>query len=915
MSSIGLCQGQVLLDDFNRANTTAPSIPGGWTQLSLGTNNGHIDSHTLKIESNSNQANLVYKDVSSLYNTTFSENTQLLTWAINMHQTAADPSGFNNNNYGIGFILGVLFKPTIFGEIPGVNPFGYAVVLGEPNTPNVYNRVRLVHIDGDIGNNAIKDIISSGTYDYANEYLSIKVTYNPNGDKWSLYVESDPDKFPQSDPYLTTNVIATDVINNEYVNENLHYLGMDWHHSNSPTEFAIFDEVYIPYNFNSFFRSVQSGNWNDTDTWQMSADNVNWVPAMVTPTQLADTITIRNAHTVQITTEVSIDQTVVASGATLWLVNPNPTFTLQNGTGDDLEIQSGGVYVHGTSATVPGGTGNLRMRSGSTLRVDKNASGQADWYATNENSPFQSRMIWENGSTFQWNTVQPFSTDNMTFFPNVTSEVPILKITKNLSVGSSNPTIIRGILEADANVAWSGAGAKSFRNGLRGSGDITQEASSGPFQITGPSAELSGAGNLVLYASGLRIQATTVNSPSAKTITTAVPSTVTLEGGNSQQIGGSGALTFGAAIDLNVQNNVSLLGNMVINGTLSFANGILQTKAHTITLGENALLNETETARAWGTLTTTHTLAQGVNDNFGGLGLEILAQGASPGATTVSRVTGPTAVRTDGGGNQSIQRYFTILPTTDAGLDATLVFHYFDTEVVANDASLILFRSVNNGDNWIDEQGEADPILNTILRFGISTFAHQWTAADANEPLPVYLRSFSGYRAGNGIRLEWSTHTEINGDGFEVQRSATLKDFVAIGYVKAAQPPQAVNHYTFTDENYLLSGYYRLKQLDLDGQYEYSKPIFVEGSSSHTLDNLLLYPNPTQGKIYLSLPDITEAHFILRSSKGIPLAVFVAFPIQADAQVSEILLRLPAGLYFLQTSQGQVTYQNKIVKY
>lgn len=912
----------MLLDNFNRNPPDPSPITGGWSEIATGGNLGEIESNRLRINSNTNTneatANFVYRDVSTFYNTTLSANSDVLTWAFNMRQTVPDPNGFNTGNSdGIAFVLGVKFWKLFGADIIGVDPRGYAVVLGEPNPPNPYNRVRLVHIDGEIGNNAITDIISTGTHDYSNEYLSVRVTYNPAGNLWSLYVESDPAAFPQTDPRQTNDSVRTNIVNEKYINDNLKYLGMDWHRNKSATNFAIFDDVYIPYNFNSFYRSVQSGNWDATSTWEMSVDNVTWQPAAVAPTALANTITIRNTHTVQITAPVSIDQTVVAAGGTLVVSNPATAFTLQNGPGDDLEIQSGGTYVHGSSAPVP--TLNLnsimRMKAGSTLRVDNNASGQADWYATNESNTIQSRMIWENGSIFHWNTSQPFNTDNISFFPNVTSEIPILKITTTQSVGSAGATFVNGILEADANVSWSGAGVKTFRNGIRGSGNITQEASSGSFQITGPSAELSGEGNLLLNASGLQIQAATVTVRSAKTITAAVPSTVALNLGSIQQLGGSGTLTFGDNLTLNVQNNVSLSGNWITNGTLNLTNGILQTNTHTVTLGPTAQLSETETARIVGNVTTTRTLAQGVNHDFGGLGLEINAAGAAPGSTTVTRVTGPAAVRTDGSGNQSIQRYFTISPTTDTGLDATLAFHYFDAEVVSLDFSLILFRSFNNGVTWLDEQGVVDPSTNTITRTGIPTFTNQWTAADANNPLPVSLQSFSGYRVDNSIKLAWSTVKEMNNARFEVQRSANLKEFVVIGYVKATQQPQAVNHYTFTDENYRQAGYYRLKQLDQDGQYELSKPIFVEAYTFLTLDGLLLYPNPTLGKIYLSLPDITSANFTLLSSKGIPLASFTALPTDADARLSELLLALPAGMYFLQTSQGNQTYQNKLIKY
>jgi hypothetical protein len=208
-----------------------------------------------------------------------------------------------------------------------------------------------------------------------------------------------------------------------------------------------------------------------------------------------------------------------------------------------------------------------------------------------------------------------------------------------------------------------------------------------------------------------------------------------------------------------------------------------------------------------------------------------------------------------------------------------------------------------------------DPFSLSTNDVSSATYTFFTAYNDPFEPLPLSLLSFEGKRLGNSIKLDWTTTAEINSKGFEVQRSADLKTFVSIGFVQATQPGQAKNDYTFTDENFIQASYYRLKQIDLDGQYEYIKPIFVEGNLSIPIEGLLLYPNPTEGSVHLALPDnIAEAHLKLVSANGITLAEFTASAETVDAKLSEHLSLLPAGLYLVQTTQGNQTYRNKLLK-
>ncbi|MBO9634068.1 MAG: hypothetical protein J7578_13215 [Chitinophagaceae bacterium] len=104
--------------------------------------------------------------------------------------------------------------------------------------------------------------------------------------------------------------------------------------------------------------------------------------------------------------------------------------------------------------------------------------------------------------------------------------------------------------------------------------------------------------------------------------------------------------------------------------------------------------------------------------------------------------------------------------------------------------------------------------------------------------LPVNFSSFNGFASGMGIRLNWSTASEQNNKGFEVQRINASNEWVAAGWVpsKATDGNSSLQlDYSFMDDQPggLNSKQYRLKQVDLNDHFTYSSVIRVEGLRSN----------------------------------------------------------------------------------
>ncbi|SFV33281.1 T9SS type A sorting domain-containing protein [Thermoflavifilum thermophilum] len=131
---------------------------------------------------------------------------------------------------------------------------------------------------------------------------------------------------------------------------------------------------------------------------------------------------------------------------------------------------------------------------------------------------------------------------------------------------------------------------------------------------------------------------------------------------------------------------------------------------------------------------------------------------------------------------------------------------------------------------------------------------------NGNINLPVILVNFSGYyQAGLGVQLQWSTSSEYNSSYFAVERSADGTSFTELGRVQAQGNSQIPHQYAFTDATVLKNAapvyYYRLREVDLDGQFTYSKVIAIQiPQTGQPAGDLLLWPNPNTGSFQLQIP-------------------------------------------------------------
>jgi hypothetical protein len=132
-------------------------------------------------------------------------------------------------------------------------------------------------------------------------------------------------------------------------------------------------------------------------------------------------------------------------------------------------------------------------------------------------------------------------------------------------------------------------------------------------------------------------------------------------------------------------------------------------------------------------------------------------------------------------------------------------------------------------------------------------------------PLPVELLSFDAKPSDSQVYVEWATASETNSSFFEVQRSSDGTNFLPIGRVQAAGFSNNRIDYGFVDDDPLPGlSYYRLRQVDTDGTWAFSRAVPVRFQSNVNSTGLDLYPNPANESVTLGFDLSNESGVVWR---------------------------------------------------
>lgn len=180
--------------------------------------------------------------------------------------------------------------------------------------------------------------------------------------------------------------------------------------------------------------------------------------------------------------------------------------------------------------------------------------------------------------------------------------------------------------------------------------------------------------------------------------------------------------------------------------------------------------------------------------------------------------------------------------------------------------------------------------------------------------LPVTFLNFDGSIQNGKALLSWSTANEINNKGFEVQKSNNGQTFTDIGFVAGHNNSTTVNSYTYTDVK-VVSGanYYRLKQIDNNGNFDYSSVIKLDYSAFDW--NILGNPVSGNSWIQLQLDKSSEVSIQIVSMNGNIIQTINKGNLSAGTYSIPINLSgKSAGLYVVRLMVDGQPFSKKIVK-
>jgi hypothetical protein len=200
-----------------------------------------------------------------------------------------------------------------------------------------------------------------------------------------------------------------------------------------------------------------------------------------------------------------------------------------------------------------------------------------------------------------------------------------------------------------------------------------------------------------------------------------------------------------------------------------------------------------------------------------------------------------------------ISRYWSITPSGITGvIDYDVSFTYTDADVIGNESN---YETLKYSSSVWTYGGSVNAGSNVLSWNGLSSFS-DYTGGDGGALLPIDLLSFEGYYDNGEVNLMWTTVAEQNNDYFSLEKSADGEEFVEFSTINGAGNSHDFIHYKVVDENPVEGiSYYRLKQTDFDGKFQYFGPIAIESYfkvSNEALFNI--YPNPIdEGDLNLQL--------------------------------------------------------------
>lgn len=377
---------------------------------------------------------------------------------------------------------------------------------------------------------------------------------------------------------------------------------------------------------------------------------------------------------------------------------------------------------------------------------------------------------------------------------------------------------------------------------------------------------------------------------------------------------GNGNTSF-YGLELNkTSDNLAIQKNIKVAGSLKFTKGSLDVGINSLQLiyPDGLLQNESEQNRAFATgggfLFIEQPLNAPNNVNPGNLGFRIFSS-QNLGSTVVYR--GHEAQ--DNGGQQSIKRYFSIVPANNANLNAFMQFTYFDAELNGLSEADCRLHEKEGAGSWTMVNITGSNVAANYYERSFIPSLHKYTLfAPAQAPLPLKLLAFDVRCQNSDAILQWITANEVNTKAFVIEQSINGVTWTTAQTI-VAKSSSGQHTYTTTLANNGAS-YYRLKMEDKDGKFTYSP---IKKINCDSRDVVTVGPNPTTSALTISfqLQKKTDVIVRLLDARGSLLESKKVVAMQGLSVERMNLSKYPAGSYMVTLSYADGMVQtHRIVK-
>jgi len=235
-----------------------------------------------------------------------------------------------------------------------------------------------------------------------------------------------------------------------------------------------------------------------------------------------------------------------------------------------------------------------------------------------------------------------------------------------------------------------------------------------------------------------------------------------------------------------------------------------------------------------------------------------------------------------------------------------------------------IFRTSDGGNSWSSRLNVYN-VINSIdffsTHYGVAVGQNGTIMiGDGGPPIPVELISFFGYQESGKVYLNWQTATELNNLMFEIQRKVVGSEWLTIGYKPGAGNTYETQKYEFIDDCFDIKGgstlSYRLKQVDFNGEFNFSDEISISNLALSDYELYQNYPNPFNPATIITY-QIPERGFVtlkVYDVLGNEVATLVSEEKPAGRyQVDWNAIVLPSGIYFYQLKAREFIETKKMI--